>query len=354
MFSKGPTFLGTFALVFVSTAGIFAFDTFLEKMERSESQTEASRFFEEGKRLQRQGRNAEAIAQYRAALSFARDRQQYQFALATALLASGKLSDAETAVDELLRRDSTDGSANLTMARILVKQKELEDATFYYHRAIYGRWQQNAAQHKVQARLELVDLLAREDAKKELLAELLPLQDEVPDPNTQKRIAHLYLLAGSPARASELFRGILRAQPADADAYYGLGQAEFARGNYRVAYGDFLTALRLKPDNPEIQKQLELSSQVLALDPTRRGLNSTDRYQRSVQLLNLATEDLKGCIGSPPPQSFMELTGRKPSHDAEANLDLAEEVWQVRKRQCKQDISATEQPLALVLAKVAQ
>ena len=87
------------------------------------------------------------------------------------------------------------------------------------------------------------------------MAELLPLQYEAPDNlQTRKRIARLYLLAGSPSRALDLFKEILRQQPQDFDAYAGLGEAEFARGNYRTARTNFMVALRLKPADEEIGK----------------------------------------------------------------------------------------------------
>jgi len=38
----------------------------------------------------------------------------------------------------------------------------------------------------------------------------------------------------------------------------------------------------------------------------------------------------------------------------EANLELAEQVWQARKRECKHGLTEAEQPLDLVLTKIAE
>ena len=92
------------------------------------------------------------------------------------------------------------------MARINAREGNAVDAASYYHRAIYGRWPVNAAGHRTQVRLELIELLARQNAKQELLAELLAVEDQVSDTDTQKRLAHLFLAAGSPARSAALFR----------------------------------------------------------------------------------------------------------------------------------------------------
>ena len=105
------------------------------------------------------------------------------------LLAVGKTAGAETVVNDLLLHDSTDGAANLTMARINVREGDVADAGSYYHRAIYGRWPVDPAEHRTEVRLELIDFLARQDvarqnAKQELLAELLAVEDQVSDINT--------------------------------------------------------------------------------------------------------------------------------------------------------------------------
>jgi tetratricopeptide (TPR) repeat protein len=364
--SPSPSFLGTFTLVFAVIAALFAIDTFLARMEESESRDQAARLFQDGQRLAGQGRNLESIERFRSALSIARENPQYELALARVLLAADKLTDAETLLAEMLRRDSTDGATNLVMARVLAKGGNTAEATSYYHMAIYGRWPDDDG-NVVKARFELIDLLVKQDAKKELLAELLPLSDEAPTHvETRKRIAHLFLLAGSPPRAADIYRQILNQQPQDPDARAGVGQAEFARANYRAAQTDFLAAARLKPDNGEIRKQLDISNQILALDPTQRGLGASERYRRSVKLVELALDGVNKCLSSPAPQAVRELTGeaqtalaRTPranqqSDAMESNLDLAEKLWQARKKECSRPATAAEEPLALVMAKLAQ
>jgi tetratricopeptide (TPR) repeat protein len=357
----------TFSLVFFAMAALFATDTFLAKLEESESRTEGSRLFKEGQSLAQEGRYLQAIDRFRGAVSITRDQRDYQLALAQVLLAAGKLPDAEAVSNQLLQRDSTDGAANLTMAHVLVKQGKIEDATSYYHRAIYGRWKEDGTEQRVKVRLELVDLLASHDAKQELLAELLPLQDASGiETAVRMRIARLYLAAGSPSRASEMFQAILREQPQDPDAYAGLGDAEFAKGNYRAARSDFQTALKSNPENPEIRQRLELANQVLLLDPAQRGLSSSERHRRSVRLVELAMDSLKQCVGLPAPQSVQNaiddaqnalkrrVRAQQESDAAEANLDLAEELWKIRRNACKQPETTAEKPLTLVLAKLAQ
>lgn len=310
------------------------------------------------------GRYAEAVERFKDAISIDRDNRDYRLALADALLAAKNFMEAESTLSELLQRDSTDGDANLAMARVLVGESKIAEGISFYHRAIYGQWRTDAAQNRLKVRFELVDLLARQNAKEELLAELLPLQDAASaDLQTRKRIGELFLSAGSPVRAADVFQDILRRDSENADAYAGLGEAEFARGNYQPARTDFLNASRLKPEDAGIRKRLELCEQIISLDPTRRGLASNERYQRSLKLVALALDEINRCSRTSAPQELVDsaskaLKARVPelrqNAATEANLDLTEQLWQARGKDCASSVPASDDPLALLLAKIAQ
>ncbi|MGH9646654.1 MAG: tetratricopeptide repeat protein [Bryobacteraceae bacterium] len=364
---SGTSFIGTFVLVFVALAALFAVDTFLVRIERAEDQAEATRLVAEGRAMMQGQRYAEAAERFKDAISIDRNNRDYWLALADALLAAKNFMEAESALDELLQRDSTDGDANLAMARVLVGESKIAEGISFYHRAIYGRWTTNAAQNRLKARFELVDLLARQNAKAELLAELLPLQDEASfDLQTRTRIGELFLAAGSPARAADVFRDIVHRDSRNADAYAGLGQAEFASGDYQQAEADFLDASRLKPDDADIRKRLELCEQILSLDPTRRGLASNERYERSLKLVSLALDQIKPCLLTPPPGPAQELVDAanktlkarvaelRQNAATDSNLDLAEQLWKARGKDCGSSTPASDDPLSLVLAKIAR
>ena len=360
------SFLITLAVAIAVMLGLFLVDTFLARMERTESQLQAVRLFEEGTRLSSLGQYREAADRLRAALANARDNREYQLALAQTLLEAGAMPEAERNLLALLQNAANNGPANLAMARLLTREGKANDAVSYYHRAIYGQWKGDTSKSLVQARFELTDLLATQNAQKELLAELLVLQDEVSkDPLTAKRIARLYLVAGSPVRAAPLFREILRANPEDGDARAGLGEADFAAGNYRSAQAHFLAALHASSDSTAIKQRLELCTEVLALDPQQRGLSTRARYLRSVKLIELALERLNQCVPASNSQAGSELVeeshrlldhraGFVSSEAVDKNLDLAERLWQTRRRQCPEASRQNEEPLELVMARVFQ
>jgi tetratricopeptide (TPR) repeat protein len=360
------SFLWTFTLVLLAIAALSAADMLLAKAERAETRIEAARLFEQGRGLMQRGENEQAMERIRDAISIESRNRDYQRALAEAQFAAGKTADAESTLTDLLQTDSTDGLASLLMGRVLVKEDRFGEAVSYFHRAIYGRWNEDTAQNRLRVRFELIDLLAQRNAKEELLAELLPVQDLAPrDLKTRARMGWLFLKAGSPARAAGVFRGILHDAPANAEAYAGLGESEFAGGNYRAAQRDFQSALRLAPDGQAARQRLNLCNDLLMLDPAVRGLAPVERFRRSLKLVELTVDDTGRCIGQNPSQELRELLDKagkalkahvsatRQTEVAESNLDLAEQLWQARKKECKSPPPA-DSPLALVLSRLAQ
>jgi tetratricopeptide (TPR) repeat protein len=357
------SFLATFGLVFAAIFALFAVDTFLANLENAEQRSEAVRLFTEAERLARQGRNADAIERYRSAISLARDNGVYQLALGRAQLGAGKPAAAESTLAQLLQRNATDGPTNLTMAHVLLAQRRVPEAISYYHRAIYGQWPSDAQGNRLRTRLELVDLLAREHAQQDLLAELLPLQDTAAkDPALQAQVGRLFIAAGSPGRAAAVFQAMLRRDPRDPAAHAGLGAARFAAGEYRSAYANLETAARLAPDDPDIRAQLERARRVLALDPLGRGLGRAERVRRSAALVDSAAAALTRCDGATAARAQplvdsarAAVAQRRPADEnaVDANLDLALRLWQERDEACERAMPPDD-PVALVLAKAAR
>lgn len=363
-FSK-PSFVRTLALTILAIGALAAIDLFLAKTEREANEAEAARYYREGRRLIQAGRSSEAADRFQSSLSLERENEDYQLALAQALDAAGKLENAETTLRALLERNSFAGPANLAMARVLVKQGQFDRAIAYYHRAIYGQWSNGQRSNTVQARLELADLLSRRNSKEDLLAELLPLQDQAPDdPETRLKMGKWFLEAGSPDRAAGIFRTVLHQQPEAAEAHAGLGEAEFAQANYRLARGEFLDALRLKPGDAYLGNRLEVCDRVLMLDPRRNGLSPEEEYQRSRNLLELALDSLKQCAGLTPTEAVTDLMEGaakelKKRGSASGDIELAQRLWQTRKTVCGPAGSSPAMPgsdeaLGLVMEKLAQ
>lgn len=362
----GRSFIGTFGLVLLSIAALWVADVFLANVEKTETHAQAVRLFDEGQTLRQRGENAQAIERIEDALAIERTNRWYLQSLADAQVAAGRNSDAQATLAQLLDTDSTDGFACLLMGRIAAKEGEFGTAVSYFHRAIYGHWNDHESDNRQRARFELIDYLAEHNSKEELLAELLPVEEHAPkDLKSRLRLGQLLLLAGSPGRAADVFRGIVRDEPANAEAHAGLGEADFARADYRGAQRHFEEALRLAPNDGNTRRHLEVCSEFLALDPMRRGLDPQERYRRSLKLLELTSAEVDKCITKNQPPEVEALLDKAASaqtahvkaarqgESAEANLDLAEQLWQLRKRECKA-AAPSDTPLALVLARLGQ
>lgn len=370
-----PSLLRTLTFVLLAIVLLFVLDTYLASREHSESMIEAQRSYQAGLQLMKEGKYDPAAEQFRAALVVARENPDYQLALAESLMDAGQLPEAESELADVLARDGTAGAPNLAMARVLVKEGRIPEALSFYHRAIYGQWKENALAHRVAVRFELIDLLVARHQTEGLLAELLPLQEEAPsDLATREKLASLFIAAGSPVRGADLFREVLRADPKDATAYAGLGDAQFAGGNYRSALQYYETALRLSPGDEHARRRAEVCNQVLALDPTQRALSTEEQYSRSTKLLQLVLDDVHQCLSAQGPERTSSglATGLRETLDGaaqalkqrvpparqhaalEANLDFLDKLWQARKTECNGSVSPIEETLSLVLNRLDQ
>ncbi len=353
----------TLFLVAISAASFIAIDSVLANTERKETALAAARFDREGGELVQKGKFAEAAAAYRSATANARDNRQYPLKLAEALLKGGQLNDAGATLSELLTSEPMAGAPNLAMARVLAKEGRTDEAAFYYHRAIYGQWKDNAENRQLQARFELADFLAEHNSKAQLLAELLPLQEQAPDIDAvQKKLAGLYIVAGSPARAAAIFHELARIHPRDADAQNGIGDAELARSNYAASAAGYATALRLRPDDQHSVEGVALTTALLALDPTRRGLGDAERFARSLRVLQQTMETTAHCAASVPAELLTaaqaalqdKSRGIPPAEKVEENLELARKLWRFVKVNCAASITNADKPLQFLLERAEQ
>jgi len=339
-------FIVTFAIIIAATLGLLLFDTALAKVDSRERKSHAAREFTTGERLLSEKKSGSAIDHLRAATSLDPDNPGYHTALAEAILADGRPEDAELILAPVLERHPTGGAANLAMARVLANEGRIEEAKAYYHRAIYGTWPREANDRRLAARFELIDLLARTNARQELLAELLPIQeDSANDGSRRKRIAHLFVVAGSPSRAVPIFRDFLRKNPGDVDAYLGLAEAALSLGNFATARADFIAAQRLAPTDSSIQPRLNVADSAIRLDPTQSGLSIPEQSRRSRTLLQMTVEAVRSCLGAEAPDvapaldsTRLMLLSRAPAEgqaqSIEQTLSVAEQLWGLRRARC--------------------
>jgi len=368
--SPAPTasaseFVVTFTAILVVIMVLLVADTSLARVDRRESAMHAAALYREGRELLVQGHPRTAAERFAAAFGMERSNTRYQLALAEALLDDGRLELAEATLTSLLARAETDGGVNVAMARVLVREGRTDEAKSYYHRAIYGHWGADSVRARIASRLELIDLLAAQGAKQELLAELLPLGEVLPDSLAlRKRVGHLFVSAGSPARGASIFRELLRQNPADGDAYAGMGEVALSLGNFRTARADFLQASRLLPEDTAIAARLALSDTILAISPIERGSGTHERFVRARDILARTLAQTASCTATSGTSAeraasarrFLTTVGR-PQHEetaAEQLLALVSDLYVNLPASCSNVHSASGEALLLIQAHLPQ
>jgi tetratricopeptide (TPR) repeat protein len=329
----------------------------LSYVYRSGRVARARQYYTQGAAELAQGRYEEAVEHLRNALSISHGPTE-RLALAQALLKAGRLDEAALYFHELLRQSPNSGAAHLGLARIAVAGKDADLAVREYHRAIDGSWPTDAAQNRLQARLELIETLGRIGRNKQAQSELLAQFAAMPsDPAARKQIAGLLLRFGLPKEAAEVYREILQARPEDAEAQAGLGEADLALNDLSGARDAFSQAVRWNPEAESYRRRLQFIDETIALDPAMRGLPPAERYRRSRKLMEAALGAWDQCAATRTPpdevraiadQARKILLDRRPpksySEAAESTIALAERLWNERLHLC--GAPAAEEPLA--------
>ena len=102
---------------------------------------------------------------------------------------------------------------------------------------------------------------------------------------------------GLPKAAGNLFRDVAQRNKQDAGALEGLGDAEFANGEYAAARDAYRGSLALDPANAAIAKRADLCERILALESDLRGLGATQSYERILKILAGVMDELAPCGG---------------------------------------------------------
>jgi tetratricopeptide (TPR) repeat protein len=245
----------------------------------------------------------------------------------------------------------------------------------YYRTAIHGRWPEGLKVSPLQVRFELIRVLETKGDQLQEVSELLDLLKEAPeDPSVRWRIGRLLLEAGAPEKAAATFEALVESGRATPQAYEGLGEAEFALGHYLSARTAFGRSLSLDPRASRTLDWLRLTSRVVELDPTYRKGGTRERLRSSEELLDRARRELERCGDLPegavgpkvplpgPAQKLVDAAletktrrveaGRSEDY-VEADISLAQELWQARLQTCPA-IPIADEPLRHVLEKLAQ
>ena len=296
-----------------------------------------------GKALTAEGEPGEAAEEFRKALLFSPDKTEYRVSLGAALIAAGRLDEAQAHLEQLLQDDPTNGRLNVMLAEIAARRGRTQQAIDYYHRAVYEYWPAEQAGDRRKARWELISLLGKAGRRNEAVGELMQLYANAPpDPKVRAKVGFLLLGYGAASEASQVFRDLVRDMSQDPQAHEGLGEVYFAMGDFVSARHEYQRAARLAPKNAEITAGLALANTVIDIDPGLPDISSEEQYRRSANLLRRILSDFGACQPSSSDlqqrlDNAQNLLTISRSANADISLDMqnvSQQLWSDRDLFC--------------------
>jgi tetratricopeptide (TPR) repeat protein len=300
-FNRPPVILAI--LVLVAVAGLAGVDQ-LVKLYRVQIRKLGKNIYQVGLLEIRAGRVDRAAEDFRAALNYEPDNDQYQLSLGRALRDSGHLGEAESYLLSLWQRTPQDSTINLALARLAARKDNLEDALRYYHNAIYGVWKSDAEANRQIASFELIELLLQKNALQQAQSELIGLLSTLPrDPTLRLRVAEMLSRAQDFNRALAEFQFVLQKDRHNAAALFGAGQAAFQLGRYRTAQIYLQGAVNAGYQSEHAAQLLQTATLILQADPYRRGISDVERNVRLQVAFSQSGRRLDNCMSPADPDS---------------------------------------------------
>ena len=237
-----------------------------------------------------------AVSDFHTALRYTRGGFAQQLGLAEALIGLGQPEEARVYLENLWEQQPEDGIVNRELARIAAGKGDTRTALRYYHNAIYAIWPGNAESERISTRWELVKYLLDIKAQAQAQSELIGLGAEVGEnPGQQLNLGQYFLKVQDGQHALASFRLCLRTNPHSQAALAGAGEAEFDLGDYERAQHFLSQALAENRADRNSASLLEVTEQVVRLDPFRTGISDADRDQAVLSAFQAAGERLKAC-----------------------------------------------------------
>jgi tetratricopeptide (TPR) repeat protein len=291
--SRQPVML---ALLAVLAVVLFSAVTGLSRLYHAQQESLGNRWFARGVADLKAQRFDRAVIEFRAALVYSRDNYLYQLNLAEALLGLKRTDEAYAYLITLWDRQPENGLVNLELARIAAQKGETEQASRYYHNAIYAAWPDDEEVQRRDTRLELIEYLLRINAKTQAQAELIALAANLgDDPSEQVRVGDLFVRTQDYEHALAAYRVALKSGRHNAAAQAGGGLAAFELGRYPLAYHYLQAAVTSDPSEAQSAARLKTTELVLQMDPFQRQISVAQRNLIVVKAFATAGERLKAC-----------------------------------------------------------
>jgi tetratricopeptide (TPR) repeat protein len=240
-----------------------------------------------------------ALEDFRSALAYSPDSALYRLRLAQSLMAANRPDEARSHLLTLWRDEPGNSTVNLELARLAAGRGDTSDAIRYFHNAIYGVWQADPAEKRLQTRLELSEYLLQKNEKLQAQSELIALADTLPrDAKLDTKVAAMFRQAGDNNRALSTYKQALEIDHHEEEALTGAGETAFAMADYRTAVTYLERASRISPASANDKELLSTARLALSLDPMAPRLSRAEADRRTLNAYQFATARLSDCLQS--------------------------------------------------------
>jgi tetratricopeptide (TPR) repeat protein len=276
---------------------LFGFTGVAANLYHSEQKELAKNWFAKGETDLKGGQANSALEDFRTALAYSPDNSLYRLRLAQALMAANRDDEARSHLLTLWRDEPGNSTVNLELARLAAGRGDTSDAIRYYHNAIFGVWQSQTEERRLQTRLELSQYLLQKDEKAQAQSELIALAAELPkNAELYNKVAAMFEEAGDRNHALSTYRQTLEINHNDGTALVGAGETAFEMGDYRTAASYLEHAVRVGAASASDKDQLATARLALNLDPMAPRLSRAEADQRTLNAYELATGRLSECL----------------------------------------------------------
>ena len=305
-----------------------------------------------GLQLLAQGRVDEAVAALRTALAHTPQDLSSRAALGLALVQSGHYDEAQAYLSAVTRTEPENGPVWAGLAEVARHRGDIRQATQLFQRALSLDWPATAEHRRRNAQITHATLLAESGRKTEAVSQLLAMiEQRGDDPALGKRAAAMVQSIGSPRQAEDAYTALAAHFPADAAVWLSLGDTRLASGRGAPALDAYRRAIKADPSNAAAQRAAARTSEILLLDPTRRGLSVRERARRWDQILIRVSEAATPCAPLPELDAAKPLLKRRATslEASERKMEAALAIWQAAPASCKSD-----EALAYLMARFAE
>jgi cytochrome c-type biogenesis protein CcmH/NrfG len=300
-------------------------------------QSRGRKLYAEGLAEARANRYDDAINAFRAALTCEPTNSQYQLSLARALRDSNdpnRLDEAESYLIALWQRAPQDAAVNLALARVAAHRGSIDDATRYYHNAMYGVWNSDPDANRSKARIELIQFLLKQGAPDKAASELMALATALPpDPAAHLQAAQLFAQAKDYVGELAQYEEALRLNPANFAALAGAGEAAYRSADYATAHRYLQEAVNANPQDADSRQLLATTDLILRDNPFQSHISDAERNRRITVAFAQAEKRLTECAQ----QTGVDLNTGMPAASPLASL---QSLW----TEAKPDLTRLRSP----------